>query len=251
MPNPGKYVRAPAYESDEENSYEEERNQSTSPGKFVRISNLDENNIDRVAEVQDDIYIDYQTEIDPERENRELRGRVLELEKIIAEISGSRTRNGEDNHYLEAVRSQSSSSEAPALVQPSTSAATRFDSSTQSVRWDNIKPFPKGIPANKLWEAWTKYFENFEIAASLSNVCDPVKRFQLLYLSVGDELQGIVRAAKLRPESIDASCYGDFVKNIEKYLKALTDTSAEHDMFSSMQQEKGESAVNFHARLVK
>lgn len=144
---------------------------------------------------------------------------MFELEKIITEISGSRKRNREDNHNPEAVRSQSMNSEAQALIQPSKSVVTHFDNSTQSIRWDNIKPFPKEIPANELWEAWTKYIKNFDIAASLSNVYDPVKRSQLLYLFVEEELQGIARAAKLRPESNYASCYGGFVRNIEKYLK--------------------------------
>ncbi|XP_058829267.1 uncharacterized protein LOC131688772 [Topomyia yanbarensis] len=235
MSNAGKYVRAPVYESDLESENEFDDSQVNSPGRYVRTLHSDGDSID--------VYTAYKTTVDPDQENRELRERVLELEKSIAEIAGMRS-CGDD-------RNRESNPVTPAFVPTSPPTVMSLDNGAQNIRWDNIKPFPKGVPANKLWEAWTKFFENFEIAASLSNAYDPVKRFHLLYLSIGDELQGIVRAAKLRPDSIDANCYGVFVKNIEEYLKALTDTSAEHDAFSSMQQEKGESAVNFHARLME
>lgn len=45
-------------------------------------------------------------------------------------------------------------------------------STRAAVRWDHIKPFPSGIAANKMWESWNKYMENFEIAASLGNAND-------------------------------------------------------------------------------
>lgn len=102
-----------------------------------------------------------------------------------------------------------------------------------------------------MWEEWTKYIENFEIAASLSNATNPVRRSQLLFLSMGEELQGIVRAAKLRPNLNNQNCYMDFIKNIEEHLRSMTDTAAEHEAFSSMQQGKGEAVVNFHARLME
>ncbi|XP_065087250.1 uncharacterized protein K02A2.6-like [Ochlerotatus camptorhynchus] len=246
MSSPGKYVRAPAFENNRESS-EESESYVSSPGRFVRVTNSDAAHISYIGDTHDELYADYYTSVDPDKETRELRKRIFELEKTIAEIAGSGLRNHEDNHRSEAIHS----SEGPALAPTLTSTVMQTGSSTQSIRWDNIKPFPKGVSANKLWEAWIKYFENFELAASLANADDPVKRYQMLYLSIGDELQGIVRAAKLRPDSNGPSCYAIFVKNIENYLKSLTDTSAEHDMFSSMQQEKGESAVNFHARLME
>lgn len=89
------------------------------------------------------------------------------------------------------------------------------DSLTPSVRWDNIKPFPCGVPANKMWEEWNRYIENFEIAATLNHANDPVQRSLLLFLSIGDELQGIIRAAKLRPSLSDANCYHTLVSNIK------------------------------------
>ncbi|KAL9706442.1 hypothetical protein quinque_009960 [Culex quinquefasciatus] len=76
-----------------------------------------------------------------------------------------------------------------------------------SVRCDNVKPFPSGVPANKLWETWNGYIEIFEMSANLAGVNDPVKRSQLLYLSVGEELQGVITAAKLRPSLNDPDCY--------------------------------------------
>lgn len=131
-----------------------------------------------------------------------------------------------------------------------TSVSNQSDTSLPSIRWDNIKPFPTGVPANKMWEEWNRYIENFEIAASLSNANDPVRRSQLLFLSIGDELQGIVRAAKLRPSLNDANCYRNFVANISNYFQSMTDSAAEHESFSNMRQEKSESAIAFHARLM-
>lgn len=75
------------------------------------------------------------------------------------------------------------------------------------IRWDNIQPFPPGIPANRMWEEWNKYIENFEIAALLSNANEPGRRTQLLFLPMGPDLQEIVRAAKLRPSLTDINCY--------------------------------------------
>lgn len=118
------------------------------------------------------------------------------------------------------------------------------------IRWDNIKPFPSGIPANKMLEEWNRYIEIFEIAASLNNAQNPVKRTQLLFLSMGPDLQDIVRAAKLYPRLTDVNCYKIFVANIKDYFRTMTDTSAEHEAFSSMRQERNESAIAFHARLM-
>ncbi|XP_062705610.1 uncharacterized protein K02A2.6-like [Aedes albopictus] len=101
-----------------------------------------------------------------------------------------------------------------------------------------------------MWEEWNRYIENFEMAATLSNANDPVRRSQLLFLSMGTELQGIVRAAKLRPSLTDANCYQKFVANIGNYFQSMTDASAEHEAFSNMKQLKTENAVAFHARLM-
>lgn len=119
------------------------------------------------------------------------------------------------------------------------------DGPTQTIRWDHIKAFPKEIPANKMWEAWNKYMENFEIAASLGNAFEPSRRAQLLFLSVGEEMQAIIRAAMLRPNLADIDCYNKFVNNIDSYLKSMTDTSAEHEAFSNMRQDADESLMSF------
>ncbi|XP_062709251.1 uncharacterized protein LOC134288426 [Aedes albopictus] len=124
------------------------------------------------------------------------------------------------------------------------------ESTPSNIRWDHLKPFPSGIASSKMWEEWNRYVEKFEVAVSLNNVNDPVKRTQLLFLSMGDELQGIVKAAKLRPSLSNANCYRTFVTNIQNYLRTMTDTSAEHEAFSRMKQEVGESAVSFHSRLM-
>lgn len=120
---------------------------------------------------------------------------------------------------------------------------------SMGVRCDNIKPFPSGVPDNKLWETWNGYIEIFEMSANLGNVRDPVQRSQLLFLSVGQELQGIISAAKLRPSLDEPGCYQKFVTNIHNYFRKMMDPAAEHENFSNMRQGKSESALAFHARL--
>lgn len=102
-----------------------------------------------------------------------------------------------------------------------------------------------------MWAEWYEFIENFEVAVSLHNANDPVYRSKLLYLSLGQELQAIVKAANLRPSLKDTNCYTSFVRNIETHLRSMTDTAAEHQAFLRMKQEKGESTVAFHARLVR
>lgn len=129
------------------------------------------------------------------------------------------------------------------------SGVTRKSFETQpSLRWE-APVFPKNVPANKLWEAWRRFLENFEISATLSNAYDPARRAQMLFLSMGEDLQGIVRAAKLRPDLRDPQCYTTMVKNIDDHLKSMTDTSAEHEAFMNMRQRKDESTVAFYTRL--
>lgn len=233
MSSPGKYVRAPVNASDSESNYDDAgRHQASSPGRFVRV------NFNRHSdEVRTNSFDHYDSVVDSDSENRKLRQKVSELERIISELADARNCSQTDNNAPE------SSISAP--------VAMTSESSISCIRWDNIKQFPKGTPANKIWEAWTKFIENFEVAASLSNAHDPIKRSQLLYISVGEELQAIIRAAKLQPDTKDPGCYVSFVKNIDTYLKSLTDTSAEHDAFLAMKQEIGESAVNFYARLME
>lgn len=102
-----------------------------------------------------------------------------------------------------------------------------------------------------MWAEWFDFIENFELALSLHHGNDPVYKVKLLYLSLGQELQTIVKAANLRPSLTDAHCYTAFVKNIENHLRSMTDIAAEHQAFLKMKQGKDESTVAFHARLLK
>ncbi|XP_058827864.1 uncharacterized protein LOC131687787 [Topomyia yanbarensis] len=232
MSGPGRYVRAPVQRSDSENDCDDSvRYQTSCPGRFVRLDGSADDN-----GVLDNSFDHYDTIVNPDDANRELREKVAELENVIAELTGVKNRRRIDDADLQTAHDENNTHESSVL------ASTAMPSGMFCIRWDNIKQFPTGIPANKMWETWTKFIENFEIAASLSNAQDPVKRSQLLLLSVGDELQAIIRAAKLRPDLNEPDCYVSFVKNIDAHLKSLTDTSAEHDAFLSMQQEKGESA---------
>lgn len=120
-----------------------------------------------------------------------------------------------------------------------------------NIRWEHIPPFPRNVPANKLWEEWQRFLENFEMAVSLSSVADPIHHAKILFLSMGPELQAIVRAAKLKPNLDGSSCYSTFVANVDAHLKSMTDISSEHEAFTGMQQAKDESAVAFHTRLTE
>lgn len=122
--------------------------------------------------------------------------------------------------------------------------------SNPNIRFDNIPPFPKGTPSTCMWDAFTRYLEKFEIAISLNCITNSAQQAQLLYLALGDEMQGIIRAADLRPSLTDPDCYRRMVGNISSYFRAMTDVGAEHDKFTAMRQARGESIVAFHARLV-
>lgn len=219
----GKYVRSRPVVSDSESEGAECDEVST--GRYVRAPCI-------LQDDQVDEFIHYEPSTEPDIQ-KQLESRILELENIIAEIRHTR---GEST--VENLVTNSSI--------PMASSSTTGDC---TVRWDNIKPFPKNIPASKMWEAWTCFIEDFEMAASLSNTHNPKRRVELLLLSMGDELRSIVRAARLRPSSSDDKCYETFIKNVDEYLKSMTDPAAEHEAFTNMKQEEGESAINFHARL--
>lgn len=211
-------------------------------GKFVRAPVR--SNTDIANEEQDGgEYGHYHSEINPNHENDILRQQLADMQKVIDELSaGARNSQQQEVSANDAEESWNCFRNTQ-WSQP--------EGNIPSIRWDQMKPFPTNVVANKMWEEWTKYIENFEIAASLSNATDPVRRSQLLFLSMGEELQGIVRAAKLRPNLNHKNCYTIFIKNIEDHLRSMTDTAAEHEAFSSMQQGKGETVVRFHARLME
>lgn len=226
--------------SDQESDSEED----PEAGRYVRAplayhSEYDEQNDDN----EEDPHDDHSVPVDPIRENEMLRQQLADMRKKFAEITSRNKSSLErDTDINEAENSWTNLRMLP---------SSRTESSGQSIRWDQIKPFPKDVPATRMLEEWTRYRENFEIAASLSNAFDPVRRSQLLYLSMGDQMQGIVRAAKLRPNLNDSQCYAIFTKNIEEHLRSLTDTAAEHDAFTCMQQGKGETVMSFHSRLME
>lgn len=177
--------------------------------------------------------------IEPDQTHQSTRSRLQRMENVLCDLS-------------KAMASIQRAEPEPFEPDQDWSTPTNSASVTtsSSVRWDNIKPFPAGVPANQMWEEWNRYIENFEIAATLSNANDPVRRSQLLFLSMGTELQGIVRAAKLRPSLKEANCYRNFVSNIGRYFQSMTDSAAEHEAFSNMKQQKSETAVAFHSRLM-
>lgn len=253
----GRYVRAPP--SSPESDSAESHNEAASVGRFVRAPCVE----DPDAELDvDDGYAALPT---PGQDyQKDLEAKVLELKNAIEKIKGTldATRAARVESSAEEVSSPCipflapsvASTEAPSVpsTDPKPVPPSNPPFSGSSIRWDNIKPFPKNVAATKMWEAWTRFLEDFETAASLSNLWDPKRRVELLLLSMGDELKSIVRAAKLRPsEEEGVNSYNKFVENIDQYLKAMTDPAAEHEDFSKMFQEEGEPAVKFYARLTE
>lgn len=254
MSSGGKYVRAPTYSDDSEEYIDCSIDDSN-----VKVEQSDEETSDSINEV-----------LESESENDELPNANRRVTGTTESGDQSALRN-ENQDYVrraEALRDQLNQLvEELGTRQPlgSTSSAihdddrswnTGFDApgpstSTGSMRWDNIQPFPNDVPANRMWEQWNRFIDRFEIATSVSNVFDPVKRSQILFLSMGEKLQRIVRASRLRPSLREPNCYQLFVKNIENYLQSMVDITAEHETFSNLRQEPDEPMITFHARLME
>lgn len=167
--------------------------------------------------------------------------KIEHLEKVIAEMSKTLSA-----YERQSNRTRPDIDENWSVPHDSTDRAAGIQA---TVRWDHIKPYPNGIPASRMWEEWNRFIENFEIATSLGNAVSAEQRSKILFLCMGQELQGIVRAAKLRPSLAEPDCYSVFVNNVQRYLQSMTDTAAEHEAFAGMKQGPEESAVAFHARL--
>ncbi|XP_055598094.1 uncharacterized protein LOC129747771 [Uranotaenia lowii] len=187
---------------------------SGKPGKYVRVQVPANDPFDHYY-------------LEPVDQTQLLEAKVSELQEVIRELTNTRN----STTPVPLPKNDAASNEGP-------------------IRWDIIKPFPKNVPTSKMWEAWKRFIEDFEIAASLANIRNQKRRMDMLLLSMGDELKSIVRAAKLRPPA-DDNCFIKFVNNIDVYLKSMTDPAAEHEAFSNMRQEEGESAISFHARLTE
>lgn len=224
--------------------YESEAMEHLNAGRFVRAPKSYDDECQQLIDENEAVQYDhYRTTKDPHQENEMLKQQLAEMKRVIDELSS--VRQSHQQHYAETYAAEDSWNSF------CTMPSAQPEGSGSSIRWDQMKPFPKNIPANRMWEEWTKYIQNFEIAASLSNAFDPVRRSQLLFLSMGDQLQSIVRAAKILPNLNDKQCYKVFIKNVESHLRSMTDSSAEHEAFTSMQQGRGESVVSFHARLME
>lgn len=252
MSKGGRYVRAPEYyDSDDSEEY---------------------NNVDGNDEIKEQSDEDYASSINEVLENDDDDDhRPSDIDRRNTE-----TRAGNENHdYLRRMETlqnqlnqlvQELGTHQPhASTKASTCSAVQGDdrswntgvdtpgpsTSTGCMRWENIQPFPNDVPANRMWEQWNRFIDRFEIATSVSNITDPAKRSQILFLSMGEKLQGITRAAKLRPSLREANCYEIFVRNIENYLKSMVDITTEYEAFCNLRQEPGESMMNFHARLME
>lgn len=178
-------------------------------------------------------------------------GRIGRLERAFVDLTQAILDNHREMEKRAAHTQPDGNNGSPWIVPSTTSPMVGNHEPTVSIRWDHIKPFPSNVPAREMWETWHRYLETFEIAATFSNANDPARRTQLLFLAMGESMQAVVRAAGLQPNLVDPGCYAKFVDDISNYLKTMTDSSAEHEAFLSMQQQKGESVVSFHGRLMQ
>ncbi|XP_053698986.1 uncharacterized protein LOC128745955 [Sabethes cyaneus] len=182
------------------------------------------------------------------KESSDTSERMKQIEKVLADLSRT----------ISLLQPSTTGNSTLRPVSPKADHTWNFaheplnaQSSYTTVRPEHIKPFPSGVRPNKMWAEWFDFIENFEIAVSLHNTNDPVYKVKLLYLSLGKELQAIVKATNLRPSLTDPNCYTKFVKSIEVHLRSMTDTVAEHQSFTKLKQGDNESAVAFHARLIR
>ncbi|XP_055590375.1 uncharacterized protein K02A2.6-like [Uranotaenia lowii] len=266
MEEKGRYVRIPScsdsehQESDipQDDAFPDDRSYETKESERGNESNQEESEDSLTSEDSvssttscESIEVGNTGDVSCSQENRELPEEAGEQPRNIAEELDRMRR------VIEDLSRKLSEYEKPSVRRPivednwSTShdANDRTEGTQAAIKWDHIKPFPSGIPANKMWEEWNRFIENFDIAASLGNAGSSVQRSKLLFLCLGQELQGIVRAAKLKPSLTEPDCYSTFKNNIRNYLQSMTDTAAEHEAFAAMKQGPGESAIAYHARL--
>ena len=259
MENNGRYVRAPKVPDSDwevESTGQPDQNLWEKPSSFGSATDLEGDDVDNCSERSFDSVLPvsisgckdqedggvipmHNDATVPDRTHLSTHNRFQRMENVLDDLTKALT-------SIQRAQSIPFEPDQDWAIPTNSTSVT----SSASVRWDNIKPFPTGVPANQMWEEWNHYIENFEIAATLSNASDPVRRSQLLFLSMRAELQGIVRAAKLRPSLKEANCYRDFVTNIGRYFQSMTDSAAEHEAFSNMKQQRSETAVAFHSRLM-
>lgn len=118
------------------------------------------------------------------------------------------------------------------------------------LRWDQLKPMPKNIPVHKMWESWKGFLANLKKTTSIANINDQKRLSQLLYLTIGEEMQTIIRAAQLKPDFDEPFAYNKFVANVDGYLQSMVCTPIEQGRFFRMCQEINETAMDFYARLI-
>lgn len=264
MSSGGRYVRAPDFSSDSEDLEEYSGEWPNDEINGVQPEQTDESDAYSTNEAlgsdveDDDEQSDATCRNADTRTSRELAALRIENQAYIRRMERMESQLNQliQGYNTNQPRATVGSTEAPVLRDIDHSWNTGVDTpgpstSTSSFRWENIQPFPNEVPANRMWEQWNRFIDRFEIATSLSNVNDPAKRSQMLFLSMGEKLQGIVNAARLRPSLQVPNCYNIFVKNIENYLQSMVDITAEHETFSNLRQGPDEPTITFHARLME
>lgn len=222
----GRYVRLPDHQNVD--GEEDARSEVDS----ITMSGSTESSPETEQVFQDTVYQH------PEESSSDIR--IGRIERAIADLA----------QIMIEKEQESKKQKAGAIAPGSCLANENIQPGVGTIRIGQLRPFPRDIPSNRLWEEWRKYLETFEISMSLQQVNEPNMLAKGLYLAVGDYLQGILRTANLRPIENGPSCYENFVKSVDAYLRSMTDPVLEHDSFLAMEQEVGESAVSFNARLV-
>lgn len=188
------------------------------------------------------------SEISPAIDRQILLQRLERMERTVFEMSERQRRKVCDTTVPPWLTPRAERPQSSNILESSAPCQPKTDN-MGGIRLD-IRGFPQGIPTSKLWTEWCRYKSNFDIAMDLNNVSS-TNRAKLLYLYMGDQLQGLATAAKLCPSFEDPQSYSTLTQNIGTYLRSLIDTTAEHEEFTRLRQESTESVVAFYARVVE
>jgi hypothetical protein len=112
-----------------------------------------------------------------------------------------------------------------------------------------IPVFGEHPPAERR-QAWYKWLDIFESAASLTPNLLQWEKAAFLKVSAGDRLTETIRAFGLE-EPRSSRPYDDLVDNISRHFESLTDATVEQKRIQECRQESGEAASDFFERLVR
>lgn len=128
--------------------------------------------------------------------------------------------------------------------------------SEQSGFWKHFKieAFPKQIPAPQKYEKWQDWMRKFRIITGEMGKISQVKRANMLFVTVGDEVQEIIGAKSMLPDDEleeTVPVYDNLVTKLNDYFKSLADPSLNLMRFDSIKQGKDEGVHDYQIRIFR